>query len=136
MSRYPLSLPTDLKQDAERFAAEQGISLNQFILWAVAEKVGGLARGLDDARFPQITYRKGASGAPIAVIRATGTPVRTLWAARRAGNGSPQEIAREHGLRLEQVEEALSFADAHRAEIVASLAVEEELARREAPRSG
>jgi len=129
MSRYSLSLPTDLKQEAERLAVEQGVSLNQFILWAVAEKVGGLSRGLDDPRFPQITYRKGAAGAPIAVLRGSGTRVRTLWAAHTAWNWSPQEIAREYGLRLEQVEEALSFGDAHESEIEADLASEEELAR-------
>ena len=38
MARYPLSLPTQLKQEAETLAAQQGVSLNQFILWAVAEK--------------------------------------------------------------------------------------------------
>jgi uncharacterized protein (DUF433 family) len=129
MSRYSLSLPTDLKQEAERLAVEQGVSLNQFILWAVAEKVGGLARGLDDSRFPQITYRKGASGAPIAVVRGSGTRVRTLWAANTAWSWSPQEIAREYGLRLDQVEEALSFCDAHKVEIEADLSAEEELAR-------
>lgn len=42
MARYPLSLPIQLKQSAEEYADRQGISLNQFILWAVAEKVGEL----------------------------------------------------------------------------------------------
>ncbi len=129
MSRYSLSLPTDLKQEAERLADEQGVSLNQFILWAVAEKVGGLARGLDDSRFPQITYRKGAAGAPIAVVRGSGIRVRTLWAANTVWNWSPLELAREYGLRPDQVEEALSFASAYRAELEADLVAEEELAR-------
>ena len=40
MARYTLNLPVQLKQDAETWAAQQGVSLNQFILWAVAEKVG------------------------------------------------------------------------------------------------
>ncbi len=42
MARYPLSLPIQLKQAAEECADRQGVSLNQFILWAVAEKVGEL----------------------------------------------------------------------------------------------
>ena len=32
MARYPLNLPLALKEEAECYAAEQGISLNQFIL--------------------------------------------------------------------------------------------------------
>ncbi len=58
MSRYPLNLPTQLKQEAETLAAQQGVSLNQFVLWAVAEKVGALSKKLDDPAFPQITYRR------------------------------------------------------------------------------
>ena len=60
MARYPLSLPVQLKQEAETLATQQGVSLNQFILWAVAEKVGSLNNQLDDPTFPQITYRRGA----------------------------------------------------------------------------
>ncbi len=129
MSRYSLSLPIDLKLEAERLADDQGVSLNQFILWAVSEKVGGLARSLDDSRFPQITYRKRAAGAPIALLRGSGIRVRTLWAASKAWSWSPEDIAREYGLRLDQVEEALSFGAAHQAEIEADLALEEEFAR-------
>ena len=55
MARYPLNLPQQLKQEAESWAQKQGISLNQFILWATAEKVGALNQQLDDLQFPQIT---------------------------------------------------------------------------------
>lgn len=58
MTRYALNLPNELKRDAERLAKKQGVSLNQFILWSVAEKVGGLLQGLDDPNFPNITYRQ------------------------------------------------------------------------------
>jgi len=61
MSRYPLNLPGQLKKEAEQFASEQGVSLNQFIMWAVAEKVGALSQTLDDPQFPQVTYRRGAA---------------------------------------------------------------------------
>ncbi|MEI2688984.1 MAG: hypothetical protein V9H69_04440 [Anaerolineae bacterium] len=58
MARYPLSLPTQLKQDAETLADSQGISLNQFVLWAVAEKVGDLRSQVSDPAFPRIAYRQ------------------------------------------------------------------------------
>ena len=39
-STYPLKLPTSVKTAAARLAREDGVSLNQFIAAAVAEKVG------------------------------------------------------------------------------------------------
>jgi len=42
MTPYTLNLPVQLQQEAEKLAALQGISLDQFILWAVAEKVAAL----------------------------------------------------------------------------------------------
>jgi hypothetical protein len=73
MSRYPLNLPIDLKREAEEWAATQGVSLNQFTMWAVAEKVGALRQQLDDPKFPQITYRRGdlASLPPSCATRAS-----------------------------------------------------------------
>jgi len=42
MSRatYPLKLPHSIKKAAQRLAKEDGVSLNQWIAAAVAEKVG------------------------------------------------------------------------------------------------
>lgn len=42
MSRatYPLKLPNSIKRAAQRLAKEDGVSLNQWIAAAVAEKVG------------------------------------------------------------------------------------------------
>ena len=42
MSRatYPLKLPLSIKKAAQRLAEEDGVSLNQWIASAVAEKVG------------------------------------------------------------------------------------------------
>jgi HicB family len=60
MARYALNLPTELKREAEELAKNQGVSLNQFILWSVSEKVGALKQALDDPNFPGITYRRGA----------------------------------------------------------------------------
>jgi len=44
---YPLKLPTSVKKAAAELAANDGVSLNQFIAAAVAEKVGSL-RAADD----------------------------------------------------------------------------------------
>lgn len=39
-STYPLKLPLSVKKAAQRLAKEDGVSLNQWIAVAVAEKVG------------------------------------------------------------------------------------------------
>jgi hypothetical protein len=44
---YPLKFPTSVKKAAAELAATEGVSLNQFIAAAVAEKVGSL-RAADD----------------------------------------------------------------------------------------
>lgn len=41
-STYPLKLPNSIKSAAAELAREEGVSLNQFIAAAVAEKVGVL----------------------------------------------------------------------------------------------
>ena len=40
-ARVSLNLPNSLKIAAEEFAAAEGVSLNQFVALALAEKVGG-----------------------------------------------------------------------------------------------
>lgn len=122
MTRYALNLPNELKRDAERLAKQQGVSLNQFILWSVAEKVGGLLQGLDDPEFPEITYRRGASGSLAPVLRGTGIRVQTIVIA--AQNNLPAEIAEDYDLTQTQVREALGFYEVHRAEIDASIQAE------------
>lgn len=127
MARYPLNLPVALKREAEEWAAHQGVSLNQFIMWAVAEKVGALRQDLDDPQFPQITYRRGAAGVPTPVIRGTGIRVQTVVVAHRQWDLSEAQIAEEHGLTQAQVAEALAFYAAHRAEIERALEAEQTL---------
>jgi uncharacterized protein (DUF433 family) len=124
MARYTLNLPVQLKQDAEAWAAQQGVSLNQFILWAVAEKVGALSHRLDDPAFPQITYRRGASDAPTAVVRGTGIRVQTLVVAAHTWGLTPVQIAAEYDVSMTQVQEALAFYTFHQGEIDAALAAE------------
>jgi uncharacterized protein (DUF433 family) len=127
MSRYPLNLPADLHRDAARMAEQQGISLNQFILWSVAEKVGELRRSLDDPAFPGITYRSGAARVPTPVIRGTGIRVQTIVIARGSWGLSPERIAEDWDLSERQVTEALAFYAAHRVEIDADIEAEEQM---------
>jgi len=127
MARYPLSLPTHLKREAEDWAASQGVSLNQFILWSVAEKVGALKQSLDDPAFPGITYRRGAAGWPVPVIRGTGIRVQTIVAATRYWQMAPGKVAAEYELTQAQVEEALTFYESHKDEIDAVMHAEQAL---------
>lgn len=124
MARYPLNLPTQLKQQAEDWAEKQGISLNQFILWAVSEKVTTLEKQLDDPQFSHITYRRGASGDISPVIRGTGIRVQTLVVAHQQWQLSPEQIAQAYDLSKIQVEEALAFYQAHQLEIDTRLQLE------------
>lgn len=129
MARYSLNLPGQLKLAAETWAAQQGVSLNQFILWAVSEKVGSLEQQLDDSEFPQITYRRGASGIPTPILRGTGIRVQTIALANTHWEMTPAEIAEDYGISLKQVEEALAFFTAHRAEIETHIELEERIER-------
>lgn len=124
MASTALNLPPHLKNEAEEWANRQGISLDQFIVWAVAEKVGGLKQAIDDPRFPRVTYRRGAAGWPEPVLRGTGIRVQTIVVAHQIWSTSPPEIAADYDLTLEQVAEALAFYEAHRGEIEGSLSGE------------
>jgi hypothetical protein len=42
MSTYPLRLPRSIKAEVERRAREEGISINQFVATAVAEKLAAM----------------------------------------------------------------------------------------------
>ncbi len=46
-STYPLKLPLSIKRAAQRLAKEDGVSLNQWIAAAVAEKVGVVETAAD-----------------------------------------------------------------------------------------
>ena len=128
MARYPLNLPQQLKQDAETLAKQQGVSLNQFIVWATAEKVGALNQQLDDPAFPQIAYRRGAAGIPTPVLRGTGLRVQTIAVAHEQWGMSVAEIAAEYDLPKAHVEATLAFFAAHRAEIETHIEREARLA--------
>lgn len=125
MARYPLNLPAQLKQEAEKWASNQGISLNQFIMWAVAEKIGALSQSLDDPAFLRITYRRGAAGHPTPILRGTGIRVQTVVIAAQQWELTPAQIAAEYDLTKAQVDDALAFYKAHRAEIDATITTEQ-----------
>lgn len=127
MARYSLNLPSELKKEAEEWADQQGVSLNQFILWSVAEKVGELRQSLDDPRFPGIRYRRGAAGQPTPVVRGTGLRVQTVVIAVRDWGMPAAKAAREFDLSEAQVNECLRFYKAHQAEIDAAVQAEENL---------
>jgi uncharacterized protein (DUF433 family) len=127
MARYPLNLPDQLKQDAELLANRQGISLNQFVMWSVAEKVAALQQRLDDPAFPQITYRRGATGWPEPVLRGTGIRVQSIAISSLLWHKALTDIAEEYGLTQSQVQEAINFYQAHRSEIDAQIVSEESL---------
>lgn len=127
MARYSLNLPTQLKQDAEQCAANQGVSLNQFILWAVAEKVGALSQKLDDPAFPDITYCRSTSGQLFPVLRGTGLRVQILVVAAQKWGLSSKQIAAEYSLSEDQVKNALAFYAAHSLEIDTAITDEQTL---------
>ena len=127
MSRYPLNLPGQLKKEAEHWANQQGVSLNQFIMWSVAEKVGALSQLLDDPKFPQIMYQRGAAGTPTPVLRGTGVRVQTIVGAIRYWELTPDKVASDYDLTKVQVKEAMEFYEAHREEIDTAIAMEESL---------
>lgn len=57
---YPLKLPNSIKQAAQRLAKEDGVSLNQWISSAVAQKVGSIETATDF--FKQRAARRKGSG--------------------------------------------------------------------------
>jgi uncharacterized protein (DUF433 family) len=127
VSRYALNLPVQLKQEAEHWAVKQGVSLNQFILWAVAEKVGALKQQLDDPNFPQITYRRGVRGRPVPILRNTGIRVQSFVVASRSWGLSVEQIANEYSISQSQVKEALAFYETHQHEMDIELEAEKKL---------
>jgi len=127
MSRYALSLPQQLKQKAEELARREGVSLNQFILWAVAEKVGALSEGLADPNFSGIGYRRSPTGQPVPVLQGLGIRVQTIVVCHQNWGMSSAQIAEDYGVSESRVKEALAFYQAHRAEIDTSLQADSQL---------
>jgi len=125
MASYSINLPLKLQQQVEQCAVDQGVSLDQFILWAITEKVAVLQHQSYDSAFPQITYRQGASSQPVPIIRGTGIRVQTVVIATHQWEMSPHQLAEEYGVSESQITEALEFYQTHQTEID-SMIVEEQ----------
>jgi uncharacterized protein (DUF433 family) len=131
-TRYPLNLPADLKQSAAQLAKQQGVSLNQFFLWSISEKVSELKSNIDDPKFPQITYRRGGSGIPTPTIRGTGIRVETIVVNHQRWGQSVAELAGEYEIPAESVQAALAYYAAHQEEIDTLIHFEQEIEARHA----
>lgn len=127
MAPLSVNFPLQLQEQAEQWAIRQGIPLDQFILWAVTEKIATLQHQFHDPNCPHITYRQGASGMPVAVIQGTGIRVQTLAIATHQWGMSTQELMDEYELTDAQVNDALSFYHTHQAEIDGAIAAEQEI---------
>jgi uncharacterized protein (DUF433 family) len=112
--RYSLNLPIDLKQDAEQIAERQGVSLNQLILWSLAEKVTALKSKIDDPNFPDITYKLDVDNQPVPVIKGKGIRVQTLVIAFYDWKESVAEISQQYDLPQKTVKQALTFYEVHK----------------------
>lgn len=56
--KYPLNLPASLKEQAARLARDDGVSLNQWITAAVAQKIGAVETA------ERLFARRGANARP------------------------------------------------------------------------
>ena len=72
--KYPLKLPASLKETAARLAKDDGVSLNQWIATAVAQKIGAVETAAE------FFERRGARSMPGDLARLLG----------RAPNAPPQ----------------------------------------------
>ncbi|MBD2131658.1 MAG: DUF433 domain-containing protein [Sphaerospermopsis kisseleviana] len=122
MTAYTLNLPEQLKHEIEQLVQSQGISLDQFILWAVTEKVSTLK-----ASFSQIAYRQGANGQLVPIIKGTGIRVQTVVIASQKWGMSLSQIADEYELNEAQVREALSFYVVNKEQIDTAISSEQSL---------
>lgn len=127
MASYSLNLPNELKQEAEKWASQQGMPLEEFIVEAVAEKINSLSRQVNDPAFPAITYHCGASGHSVPILGGTNLRVQTIVVALQQWGLSLKQVADEYDLSEVQVSSALAFYDAHRLEIDDAIAVEQAL---------
>ncbi len=78
-SAYPLKLPASVKAAAARLAKTDGVSLNQFIAVAVAEKVGVMETA------QELLKRRAGKAKPRDLLKFT----------RRAGDEPPSEADRQ-----------------------------------------
>lgn len=125
MSAYSLNLPTQLREAATKVASMQGISLDQFIIKAIADKLAAGEELVAKLDFPEIAYLRGTSGVKFPVLKGTSIRIQTLAIARHRWNLSEEEIAQEYDLTLETVRQALLFYSEFAEEIESAIAIEQ-----------
>lgn len=88
-----------------------------------------LPSGHPDPAYPNIAYRRGASGILAPVIAGTGTHVQILVISHYHWKEPVQEIAEDedYGIPIEKVEEALRFYQAHKDEIDNLIRIDREI---------
>ena len=64
--KYPLKLPASLKETAARLAKDDGVSLNQWIATAVAQKIGAVETAAE------LFERRGSRSTPADLTRHLG----------------------------------------------------------------
>ena len=111
--RYALNLPIDLKREAEQAAKDQGISLNQLILWSLADKIAQLRNNLAHTAFPSILMKKSATGQLVPTV-ANGIRVQTIVIASHIWGESVENIADQYDLPKKAVEEALKYYESNK----------------------
>jgi len=124
MATYPVNLPLQLQQEAAQWATSQGIALDDFILWAVAEKIAELKHQFTDRTFPTVAYRQGASGQQVPVVAGTGIRVQTIVIAAHQWGLTNDQLAEEYNLSAAQIADALAFYATHQAEIDSAISLE------------
>ncbi len=127
MTQYSLKLPPKLQQEAEKYATVQGITLDNLIIWAIAEKIGSLKQSLEDNNFPDIVYYSNQEGGMIPKLRGTNIQVKTLVVAVKNWQLTYQKVADEYGISEEQVNNVMAFYEQHRQEIDTAIATDKVL---------
>ncbi|MGF1516341.1 MAG: DUF433 domain-containing protein [Nodosilinea sp.] len=130
MATYPVNLPLQLQQEAAQWASSQGIALDEFILWAVVEKIAELKHQFTDCTFPTVAYRQGASGQRVPVVAGTGIRVQTIAIAAHQWKLSKEQLAEEYNLSAAQIDDALAFYAANQAEMDGAIALESAISTR------
>ncbi|HAC62677.1 MAG TPA: DUF433 domain-containing protein [Cyanothece sp. UBA12306] len=127
MTQYSLNLPPKLQQEAEKYATDQGITLDNLIIWAIAEKIGSLKQSLDDKNCPDIVYFSNQEGQIIPKLRGTNIQVKTLVIAVNHWQLTPKQVADEYGISEEEVNNVMAFYEQNRQEIDTAIATDKVL---------
>ena len=122
-----MNLPPQLQQQVEKWASLQGIDPEQFVVWAVSEKLDALNLPLEDPAFPGVNVQQGASGILTPVLQGTGIRIQTIAIAAHHWQLPVSEIAIEYGISQPDVELALAYYEAHSAQVEAAIAAEQAL---------